>query len=159
MLDTDKQLRRSSAPIVPIALGLLLVAAAGGAWVFYNQKKVATQEDPVLTQQARDYLSNLDLTNVEMAAAEDALGQTLLEITGKITNNGDRPVTAVEVNCVFRDVNGAEVDRQRALVVRERDGPLAPGASRDFRLPFDKISDRWNQAVPNLYVARIQFAD
>lgn len=159
MLETDKQLHQRSAPIVPIALGILLMAALGGGWVFYNQAQVTTDGEPPLTQEARDYLPRLDLTGVEMSAAEDALGQTLLEITGKVANNGDRVVSLVEVNCVFRDVNDVEIDRQRAQVVRPRGGPLTPGETQDFRLPFDNISEAWNQAMPNLYIAQIQFEE
>ncbi len=158
MLETDKQLQRS-APIVPIALGLLLVAALGAGWILYNQSQVADDGEAVLTQEAKDYLRNLDLTGVDMTASEDALGQTLLEITGKIANQGDRVISLVEVNCVFRNVDGVEIDRQRAQVVRPRGGPLSPGESRDFRLPFDNISEHWNQTIPSLFVAQIRFAD
>ena len=157
MLETDKQLQRPSAPIVPIALGILLVALLGAGWVLYNQTQVTQDEEPVLTQEARAYLPRLDLTEVEMTAAEDALGQTLLEITGRVANKGDRVLSLVEVNCVFRDVNGVEVDRQRAQIVRSRGGSLGPGETRDFRLPFDNISEAWNQILPNLYIAQIQF--
>ena len=159
MLETDKQLQQRSAPIVPIALGILLMAALGAGWVLYNQARVTTGEEPQLTQEARDYLPLLDLTGVEMSAAEDALGQTLLEITGTVANKGDRLLSLVEVNCVFRDVNGVEVDRQRAQIVRSRGGPLGPGETRDFRLPFDNISEAWNQILPNLYIAQIRFEE
>ena len=158
MLESQKELRSGSNPIFKwVIAGLVLVGA--GAVAFLSVQEPAVEPEPVLTEEARAYLGNLDLQDVEMAAKDDALGQTLLEITGTVANLGERTVSLVEVNCVFRDYNGLEIHRQRAAVVRARDQPLAPGEARAFRLPFDSVPQEWNQAVPNLFVAQIQFGD
>ena len=115
--------------------------------------------EAVLTDAARAYLPNLDLNNVNMEAHEDALGQTLLEITGEITNLGDRDVTVVEANCVFRDVNGQEIERQRSAFVNDRTGNLSPGETQTFRMAFDSVPEAWNQIVPDLFIAQIRFGD
>lgn len=159
MLDTEKKLKEPSSRAVPIILLVALCLASIAGFYFWRQSQhQGPDPEPVLTEEARAYLPNLRLDNVDMAASEDALGQTLLEITGEITNNGGRTVTLVEVNCVFREINGLEIDRQRALVVRPR-APLEPGATRVFRLPFDNIPEDWNQMIPTLFVSQIQFAD
>ena len=62
-----------------------------------------------------------------------------------------------EVTCVFRNYAGQEIARERALVVGGRGGPLAPGETKAFRLPFDTIPETWNQAMPALVIAQIQF--
>lgn len=143
---------------MPILFGILMVAAAGGI-VFSLQNSGQQTTEAVLTDDARTYLPNLDLSNVDMAAKEDALGQTLLEITGDIANLGDRVTTVVEANCVFRDVNGLEIERQRSAFVNERTGPLAPGETQSFRMAFDSVPDGWNQILPDLYIAQIQFGE
>jgi len=158
VLESEKELRKGSSPVVKwIILGLVLVGA--GFFAFLSVQEPEPEQEPVLTEEARAYLANLDLQDVEMTAKDDALGQTLLEITGTVVNTGDRPVSLVEVNCVFRDYNGIEIHRQRAAVVRARDEPLAPGESRGFRLPFDSVPDKWNQTLPSLFVAQVQFAE
>jgi hypothetical protein len=36
-------------------------------------------------------------------------------------------------------------------------GGLAPGETKQFRLPFDDIPENWNQVMPQLVIAQIQF--
>jgi hypothetical protein len=50
------------------------------------------------------------------------------------------------------------IHRERVPIVRATGKPLVPGETRDFRLPFDSLPDEWNQAVPQLVVAQIKFA-
>jgi hypothetical protein len=47
--------------------------------------------------------------------------------------------------------------RERVAIIGQTTGPLAPGASKPFRLAFDDLADEWNQALPNLVIAQIQF--
>ena len=158
MLEQEKELRKAAGPAIPwpvIGIALLLAAATGG--FFYWQSQQAASGGPALTEEASAYLPLLDLANVEMEAKEDFLEQTLVTITGKIANNGDRTVSLVEVNCVFREVNGIEIQRERATLVGRRTGSMAPGDAKEFRLAFDAIPEEWNQTMPNLFITQIQF--
>ena len=93
-----------------------------------------------------------------MQAAESYVQSRLIEILGDVKNNGNRGVKAVEVTCVFRDYAGQEVARERVFVVGgPGSGPLAAGQTRPFRLPFDTIPDSWDQVMPALVIAQIQF--
>ena len=107
---------------------------------------------------ARAYLPSLDLHDVQMSAAESALGHTLVEITGVIGNLGDKPIESVKLNCVFYEINGIELHRVRSTIVRSSVG-LPPGDERNFRLAFDAIPDGWNQVMPNLFIAEIIFVE
>ena len=158
MLEQEKQLRKASGPAVPwpvIGIVLLLATATGG--FLYWQSQQSASGGPTLSEEALAYLSSLDLAGVEMQAKEDFLEQTLVTITGKIINNGNRTVSAVEVNCVFREINGIEILRERATLVGRRTSPMMPGETKDFRLAFDAIPAEWNQAMPNLFITQIQF--
>ena len=138
-----------------IALGLLL-GIAGFGYLEWKGRSDLPVEQVVLTDEARDYLTSLDLSDVEMGATDNALGQTLVEITGTIRNIGDRPVRSIRLNCVFFDVYGVELHRVLTTIVRSSQG-LQPGGEVPFRLPFDDIPDGWNQVLPSLYVAEIVF--
>ena len=138
-----------------IALGLLL-GIAGFGYLEWKGRSDLPAEQVVLTDEARGYLSSLDLSEVEMGATDNALGQTLVEITGTIRNIGDRPVRSIRLNCVFFDVYGIELHRVLSTIVRSSQG-LEPGGEVPFRLPFDDIPDGWNQVLPSLYVAEIVF--
>jgi len=82
---------------------------------------------------------------------------TVVEITGKIANRGGRPLKLVEINCVFYDPYGQLVLRERVAIVKRTSDSLQPGESRAFRLPFDSIPSTWNQTLPQLVIARIDF--
>jgi hypothetical protein len=100
---------------------------------------------------------NLKLMDVDMQKHESYMKQAVVEITGKIGNNGDRTLRVVEINCVFYDPYGQLVLRKRVPIVSQKIGGLAPGEIKNFRLAFDDIPDSWNQALPQLVIAQIVF--
>jgi hypothetical protein len=144
----------SPASIVIALAGILILGVFG--WLTFGDKP-APPPPPVLTAEAKQYLTNLALSNVHMQAAESYVQARLVEILGDITNHGTRNLKVVEVTCVFRDSAGEIVAREPALVVGGRSGSLAPGQTKPFRLPFDNIPDSWNQVLPSLVIAQIQF--
>jgi hypothetical protein len=140
---------------------LLIGAAAVGVavWFFYLRKPPEPPKAPVLTPEARQYVreGRLQLSEVAMGAKESFAGATVVEITGKITNAGERPLKLVEINCVFQDVSGLVVFRERVPIVGTRTGGLGAGETKDFRLAFDSLPGSWNQALPQLVIAQIVF--
>jgi hypothetical protein len=148
----------SPASIV-IGLAMILILGAFGWLTFGPPPK--PPKPPVLTEEAKAYLGNLVLTNVHMQASESMVNQRVVEILGDITNKGNRVVRLAEVTCVFSDYNGRPVTREREAIVGETigamGGPLASGASKRFRLAFDDLPEEWNQALPKLVIAQIQF--
>ena len=150
----------SSAPqdksnlILPLAVIGALIPLAGFGWWYLNRQSAGNQPAP-LTAEAKTYVRNLKLSGVEMKAAKSYTGSMLVEITGSITNTGDRTLARVELNCVFYDPNGMVVLRERVPIVRTA---LKPGETRSFRLPFEGLAESWNQAMPQLVIANIHFA-
>jgi hypothetical protein len=145
-----------------MAIVFVVVLAAGLAGFFlymdHASKKPAAAIPP-LTGAAKEYVHNgfLPISDFKMEAHENYLKQQVVEITGKIGNSGDRVVDTVEIVCVFRDPYGQLVLRERVAIVKTG-SHLAPGETRAFRLPFDNIPDGWNQAMPDLVIARIEFS-
>jgi hypothetical protein len=145
----------------PVSVIAIVVVLAVGAGVFFFLERAAKQPPPApppLTGDARAYVRNLRLLDVEMKAHESYLKQSVVEITGKIGNQGDRVLSVVEINCVFYDAYGQVVLRERVPIVSQKMGNLAPGDLKGFRLAFDNIPESWNQAMPQLVIARIDFA-
>ncbi len=140
-------------------LSAALVAVALLATVLYWWKpgREAPQSGPA-SPEARAYLPNLALSDVSMKTSENFMKQQVIEIEGKLTNNGPRPVQFVEVYCLFRAVDGHEIYRERAALVRAKTQPVNPKETRPFRLAFDSLPDGWNQAMPTLVIAQIAFA-
>jgi hypothetical protein len=145
---------------VPLVVGAVIVVLGLGAWGFLGYWERTHPPAPaVLTAEAKQYVhsNSLQLSDVEMKATESYMKQKVVEITGKIANNGPRAINVIEINCVFHDAYGQVVLRERVTVVGRRTGTLAPGNAKSFRLAFDTIPESWNQAMPELVIAQIVF--
>ena len=143
---------------LPITLVAIAVMLAGTvfAWIQFGPKP-KVQETP-LTAEARAYIQNLALDDVNMSAKLNYFSQKAVAIEGKIGNKGDRVLNIVEVTCVFRDTSGQVLLRERVPIVNQRMGGLQPGETKPFRLPFDNVPDGWNQQMPQLVIAAIAFS-
>jgi hypothetical protein len=151
---------KASIPPAAVAIVLvLLLGVAGFLYLNYKAKQPAP-ELPPLTGAARDYVraGHLPIGEVQMAAHESYLKQQVVEITGKIGNSGNRVIETAEIYCVFYDAYNQVILRERVPIVSKKMGKLAPGEGKDFRLPFDNIPESWNQALPQIVIARIEFA-
>jgi hypothetical protein len=140
---------------MPAILVAVLIPILGGAWWYLEKDKGKATDQAVLTQEAKSYTRNLKLGGVEMKGSQNLTGASLIEITGKITNAGDRVLSRVELNCVFYDPYGQVVLRERVPIVR---ATLKPGETRTFRMPFEGVPESWNRVMPQLVIAQIQFA-
>jgi len=143
-------------PVV-IVIAVLIAVGAAGFWYLDRASRQPPPPPPPLTDEAKAYASKLQHSDGEMGAREDYLHNKVVEITGNIYNAGDRVLNLVEINCVFHDPYGQVVLRQRTPIVSGKAGGLAPGAQKPFRLPFDTIPESWDNVMPQLVIARIDF--
>ena len=133
---------------------LAVVLLLGGGIVWYFNHPVPVASAPPLTPDAKSYVRSLQLSDVTMKATESYVSQMVTEIEGKITNGGARPVKEVDVFCIFYNRYGEVVLRQRVPILKSL---VKPGESRLFRLPFDTIPESWNNQMPQLVIAGIEF--
>jgi hypothetical protein len=144
--------------LVLLTASAAVLALGAAVWFFLLRGSAAPTGPPGLSAEAKAYTRHLGLSDFEMKAADSFMQSTLVELLGKITNNGDRKLKVVEITCVFYDSSMQyTVHRERVAIVRAKDGPLLPGQSRNFRLPFDAIPSTWNQATPQMVIAHIEF--
>ena len=134
---------------------LVVLLFLGGIVAWFTVRQHDSGSAHALTPEAKAYVRNLKLGEVSLKATESYVGQTVTEIEGKITNAGDRTVKHADVYCIFYNSYGEVVIRERVPIVTS---PLKPGESRAFRLPFDDIPGGWNNQMPQLVIARIEFA-
>lgn len=144
-------------PIIPIAVGFA-VAIALTAGAIYLRSPVRTAEESGASTEAKQYLPHLALSDVSMQATENFMKQQVIEVKGKITDNGPRTLRSVDVYCIFYDINGQEIHRERLPIVPLQGPALRSGETRPFRLPFDAVPVVWNQALPKMVIAQIKFA-
>jgi hypothetical protein len=141
-------------PVTAILISVFSLAALGAGLFYLNRPAPQTEQAGEASAEAKAYLPNLQLSDVNMQATENFMNQQVVEIQGKIANRGTRKLALVEVYCLFYGVDGKELYRERLPMIRT----LAPNETRPFRLPFDNLPGGWNQAMPRLAIARITFA-
>ncbi len=142
--------------VITTAAVVAALIIAGLAYLNRPAPKGAPEQPA--SAEATAYLPNLELSDVNMKATENFMKQQVVEIEGRIRNKGPRAIDSVEVYCLFSDVGGREIYREKAAVVQAKGAPLRPGEVRAFRLPFDSLPDAWNQAMPKMVIAQIKFA-
>lgn len=158
--------RKASIPPAAVAAGVLVMAGLAGFLYLNHAANQPAAPPPPLTGPAKEYVKHLRFVsadgqtaeNPKMEAHESYLKQSVVEITGNIKNTGDRVLDLVEINCVFYDPYGQEVLRERVPIVSRKMGKLAPGEVKPFRLAFDNVPEAWNQAMPSMVIARIDFS-
>jgi hypothetical protein len=134
-----------------------LVVIAGALYWYVQYTSSHRPQTLELSQEAKEYVRNLKLSDVQIQAHESYVKQLIVEIQGKITNTGDRNLQVVEVVCVFYNPYNQVVLRERVPIVSARMGGLKPGETKSFRLPFDTIPETWNHQLPQLVIAGIRF--
>src|SRR5579871_6407036 len=103
----------------------------GGGLLWYVSRPPAPTTLPPMRSADKAYVHSLHLSDVTMKATESYVQQTINEIDGKLTNTGNRTVKEAELYCIFYDVYGQVVIRERVTIVKN---VLKPGESRPFRL-------------------------
>ena len=116
----DKKAAPGGLPVGALVFALAAIVGGAGAYFLYQDWVDRAPLLPQLTEEAKAYLPNLDLSDVEMTAEESFIEQTIVRIEGKITNNGTRALRAVDIHCVFREPYGQEVGRELVRIVGRR---------------------------------------
>jgi hypothetical protein len=148
-----------AAAVVVVVLVVLVV-------VLERHKSTATVAPVAAAADA--YAGNLPITAVQMSEAANLAGGKVTYLDGHIANKGDRTVTGISVQVLFRNAaqEVAQNETQPMMLIRTRDpyvdlqpvsaAPLKPGDERDFRLIFDAVTPDWDGAYPQLRILRVQ---
>jgi Protein of unknown function (DUF2393) len=151
--------RDSSKRTIAIAVAVVIAIAVLFAFLLRSQPKAASGPPP--------YASSLKLSDFKMSAAENFVGATVSYVDGTITNAGDKTVTHVMVQVLFKDELGQLAQRDDIpMQVLKTTGPypeavdfsvspLGPGQSTTFRLTFEGISAQWNRQYPDIQVTDV----
>jgi hypothetical protein len=153
---------RGGMPLTAWGVAALIVVVLVGALVFLGRKKPVAVPDTLLSADA--YAASLPLSQFAMSESTNLTGGKQTYLDGHIGNTGDRTVTAVTVQVVFRnDVDLApQIDTVPLTLIRVKDpyidiepvsaAPLRPGDDREFRLTFETVPENWNQQMPEVRI-------
>src|ERR1017187_1710683 len=157
-----------------IVAGIVVMLGLGGFWYLDRVSRQTPAGPSPPTADARAYAKNLRfvgadgvmLENPVMKSHESYLKQSVVEISGNLLNAGDRALNSVEVTWLFKEPGAVMPDGQlyqeviwrgRTFLVTKKTGGLGPGQVRPLSGSFDEIPESWNQVMPSLVIAAIEF--
>ena len=148
-----------------IAAAVVLAVIAGLA-IFMGRGKSGPQVTPI-NAPLDAYAANLPVSNLAMSESSNLAGSKLTYLDGHITNQGNRTITAITVQVLFRDYahEVAQNETLPLMLIRTRQpyvdvepvsaDPLKPGDQRDFRLIFDTVADSWDGQYPQVRIIHV----
>jgi len=146
----------------------IVIAAVGGMFLVYEHGKSAPAVTPI-SASADPYAASLTIGNLAMSESSNLSGGKVTYLDGHIANQGNRTVTGISVQVLFRDAvhEVAWNETQPLRIIRTREpyidveplaaAPLKPGDAADFRLVFDRVPDQWDGAFPDLRIVHVDF--
>jgi hypothetical protein len=152
---------------LPLVVAAALVAGVVVAGLTMSGRSKRIQDTASLSNESDPYALSLPITHLTMSESANLAGGKVTYLDGHIANMGDRTVTGVTVQVVFKDYANkvAQSERMALMLIRMREpyidtemvsaAPLQPGAQQDFRLNFDTLTPNWAGAVPEVRILHI----
>lgn len=149
---------------LPLLIGVIAVAIAVGAILFFSRHKTVTGEQP------NPYAEKLHLSAIKLSAAENYVGGTVTYLDFNITNTGDKALVGADVHAEFKNTLGEVVQKEtlplHVLVENQLAGypdlvdmsraPIGPGQTKAVRLSLEHISGDWDQSYPVMELVNLK---
>ncbi|HUU12224.1 MAG TPA: hypothetical protein VM182_00775 [Terriglobia bacterium] len=156
MPEPDAVERKATTLYFLIAAGVLAVIVAAAILVTRRAPSGASS-GPVLSDEQKAYLGQIEVTDAKMSAAENFLGHTVTYLDAVVANKGWRAVKSIELELVFVDTLRQVVLRETAHPITARTPPLKPGETRPFQVTFEHMPIDWNQGPPRIRPVSVEF--
>jgi len=152
---------------VPLAMAAGVVVVAAVVVVLILQRGKGPAAVTPISAKPDPYAASLPITDVKMSESANLAGGKVTYIDGYITNNGDKTVSGISMQILFRNAANevAQNETQAVKWIRTRDpyvdlepvsaAPLKTGEGRDFRLILDAVTEGWNGVYPELRIVRV----
>jgi hypothetical protein len=122
---------------------------------------------PTTLQPLAPYAANLPISQLAMSESTSLSGGKSTFVDGHIKNTGDKTVTGITVQVIFRNSEAMppQIQTMPMSLIRTREpyidtqsvgsAPLKPGDERDFRLIFESIPANWNMQMPEIRIIQV----
>jgi hypothetical protein len=149
-----------------IAATVVVLIAAVVFLMLEHGKKPATVTPISAVPDA--YSASLPITGLVMSESGNLAGGKVTYIDGHIANTGNRTVTGITVQVLFRTFahEVTQNETQPLKFIRMRTpyidvepvsaAPMKPGDRQDFRLVFDAVTPDWDGAYPEIRVVKVE---
>jgi len=154
---------------MPLAIAAAAVVVFAVAVITVMERGADRNTVAPVNAAADQYAASLPISNLQMSESSNLAGSKVTYLDGHIANKGDRTVTGVSVQVLFRNPaqEVAQNETHSLSLIRTRDpyvdieplsaAPLKPGDERDFRLIFDRVVPERDGAYPHIRILHVQF--
>lgn len=152
---------------LPVAVAAAVVlAVAGGLVLIFEHGKSEPAVTPI-SAATDPYASNFSISRLSMSESSNLAGGKVTYLDGRIANEGNRTVTGITVQVLFRDPahEVAQNETQPLKIIRTREpyidveplsaAPLKPGGAEDFRLIFETVAQDWDGVLPEIRIIHV----
>ena len=162
---SNDERERNWLPLAIAAAVVIVIAAVVVLTLEHGKPKVTVTP---ISAVADSYAASLPISGLQMSESANLAGGKVTYLDGQIGNTGDRTVTGITVQVLFRNAahEVAQNETQPLKIIRIKDpyidvepvsaAPLAPNATKEFRLIFDAVSPDWDGAYPEVRVLRVE---
>jgi hypothetical protein len=166
------QLVRPEAPPernwMPMAVAAIIVMAIVAGLAISSERSKPKPQTTSISAPLDPYATSLGIGNLAMSESSNLAGGKVTYLDGQIANTGNRTVTGITVQVLFRDPahEVAQNETQPLKLIRMRQpyidvepvsaAPIKPGEQRDFRLIFDTVAEDWDGAYPEVRIVRVE---
>jgi hypothetical protein len=152
---------------LPLVIAAAIVLAVGGGLLLYFEHGKAAPAVTPISAAADPYAASLAISNLAMSESSNLAGGKVTYLDGQITNQGNRTITGITAQVLFRDPahEVAQNETQPLKIIRTREpyidveplsaAPLKPGEQADFRLIFDTVAQDWDGAFPEIRIIHV----
>jgi hypothetical protein len=98
------------------------------------------------------YADRIHFGAIQMARSSNLLNQQFTYIAGTLSNDGDRPMQALEATFEFHDQFNQVVLREEQRLISAGAPPVGAGQHFDFQITLEYVPSSWNQAYPTIRV-------
>lgn len=153
---------------MPFAVSAAVVVAVAAVAVIALERGRSRATVTPISASPDAYAASLPITRLAMSESANLAGGKVTYLDGHIANLGNRTVTGITVQVLFRDParEVAQNETHPLMLVRVRDpyvdlepvsaAPLKPGAEQEFRLIFDAVTPDWDGAYPEVRVIHVE---
>ncbi len=163
----EPQTHKRAFPWTAVAVAGVVVLIAVALLLFFGRRHPGSATAAGGGAASAAYAPQLVVSDVAMSESTSFSGGKETYVDGRITNRGAATVTGATADVTFPADNGLtpQTEAVPVTLIRTRQpyidtealsaAPLAPGASREFRLTFDDVRPDWNQQVPAIHVTAV----
>ena len=155
---------------LPLAVAAAVVVIAGVILIFVFSRAGSKSGTGATPENAPldPYAANLTISDLAMSRSSNFIGAQITYVDGHIVNTGNRIVTGITAQVLFRDYTNIVTQNTTEAMqfIRTRTpytdvepvsaAPLQPGKGQDFRLVFDGVSSDWNGAYPEIRLVKVE---